>query len=908
MEQKSFEEVKSCWGEDDEELNFLEEAQARREGDRSKELLKELQRCQFVVMRRMVIVSQVAVLTLASSGNVGLRVAQELCHVTGKGGKASKGDKGETAKGGAKGKGKKGDSEPSQEDLAAALGVDQFEEPDTECPWCQVEYTDDSNFCGSCGKPRKALNCYNCESHYLKGTRFCHSCGLPRQGMPNGNLQAQNGAFTAGGHKPLGPAPFLGPDSSPSARTIGPDPIYQDQLLKEISELEMQEYTQDGEEGLPMRDMCRSVEMALDEPYNALVHRLRGRLVDFRGRCDFAASEKQRWRGERIQLRESSAKSCRPKSRSEKDKALQKITHQANHSLSVSRGARAGRQSVRLAGGVGGHGLELMEASEQDAGAIDMATNMILRSRLGGFVVSVVYAMIPLQSDVQTISSQFGSGCGTFFKFYSYLLLLALFAALAFGPLLVMQTVEQWDSFNLRMCGTLPCSLFIGSFYRSAGTQPEQWQSAVDLRKSSNGSLAVVQDIGQEAFDTQFAACPMVRRYVRDCRTFAVFAGIWDNSSGLSPYEVFTSSWRSLPGTQNQDWVIYSRFADMVQAEEPWPRCSVNSSAANQGFPGSCVPSGFQLSGRWFGTTSFDGTVPLHGFQLETFNASRCLAQSHAEDIRNMAGGISVSFANSGKELMLAFWYVFGNLVSIIFAVLFVLGWWQMTEAKYNFEQFSEKLEPLRWSSLTLGIWNFGLTTDSDRTLWAQNVASQLRLLYAEEKEQEKVKSRTAIDQNVLIFKRCLGFAVNLAIIVGLWISIWICTRDRDYLVELLGGFFQDCCSAAGVGQWLGYNLAPLMVTGAGVVLPPVVEILTQLESWPHYLHPRLNIYRFFLGQILTAGLYLAISLELLYDLPLWTGQDLVLQPLVEPCGYYPCKADHAGAEVLALAVTESMG
>ena len=33
--------------------------------------------------------------------------------------------------------------------------------------------------------------------------------------------------------------------------------------------------------------------------------------------------------------------------------------------------------------------------------------------------------------------------------------LLALFAALAFGPLLVMQTVEQWDSFNLRCRGAI---------------------------------------------------------------------------------------------------------------------------------------------------------------------------------------------------------------------------------------------------------------------------------------------------------------------------------------------------------------------------------------------------------------------------------------------------------------------
>ena len=113
------------------------------------------------------------------------------------------------------------------------------------------------------------------------------------------------------------------------------------------------------------------------------------------------------------------------------------------------------------------------------------------------------------------------------------------------------------------------------------------------------------------------------------------------------------------------------------------------------------------------------------------------------------------------------------------------------------------------------------------------------------------------------------------------------------------------------------------------------------------------------LAQILTAMLYMAISLELLYDLPLWTlgrwilpgqnrvwlgenlgfkksswtpdlgqyifqrrqmsepkptqqhrgwgikpmkrsGRDLLLQPLVEPCGTYPCKAPglpHVGSQ-----------
>ena len=64
----------------------------------------------------------------------------------------------------------KGDEAHEDTGLAAALGVDQFDEPDPQCPWCAADCAEDSDFCHSCGKLRKALTCYNCESHYLKGT------------------------------------------------------------------------------------------------------------------------------------------------------------------------------------------------------------------------------------------------------------------------------------------------------------------------------------------------------------------------------------------------------------------------------------------------------------------------------------------------------------------------------------------------------------------------------------------------------------------------------------------------------------------------------------------------------------------------------------------------------------------
>ncbi|CAE7337464.1 UPF1 [Symbiodinium sp. CCMP2592] len=664
----------------------------------------------------------------------------------------------------------------------------------------------------------------------------------------------------------------------------------------------------EGDDMWHMRDMCRTVERAIDPPYEGLVKRLQHRVLDYRARCEFALTEQMNWKKERRTIQEQCFE-LRTSLEAERDRVLQQTTKRANNSLAIGvmtgGSVRSGRASVKL----GQDALAMMkESGEQDSGTLDMAAAAIMRTRFGGLFIAALKEMIPLQGDVANITSQFGSGCGTFFKFYSYLLLLAMLATFFFAPLLLNHFAENRGTFSERMCGSyLPCFLFLGSFYKSSGVAVEQWVTAVELKPSTgNTSLSMLTDIGREAFDEKFAACPMVR-FVRDCRVQALFAGFLDNSTGLSAYDVFTSSWQNMPGTQNQDWVIYSRLADVIQAETPWPSCSVNETLAGQGFPGICKFSpASQLTGRWFASAeTFEGNLPKHGLQLELWNSStRCFVETRA-DVRNMVGGLPVTVESSGKDLWMAFWYFFGNMVSIIFAVLFFLGWWQMTEATYNYEQFTESLEPKGWSSLLLGLWNFRLNSESDREIWKQTMVSQLRAQFREEKDNEKARKRTLMDVYFLVLKRLLGFLLNLGIIAGLWIAIWICIRDRTQLVDSLAGSFEQCCNARGLGEWLGATLAPLLVTGAGAVLPPVTELLTSLEAWPQKYRAQLNIYRFFLGQILTAGLYAAICLELLYDWPIWTSGDLVLQPQVEPCGAYPCKADHAGAEMLSLVVTE---
>eukprot|EP00435_Cladocopium_sp_Y103_P053742 s1201_g17.t1 len=71
VQQSIFQKVKDYWGEDDDEVSFMEIASEA--GDfTGVERSKDLQKNQFAVMRRMVLMSNVAVMTLASSGNAGL--------------------------------------------------------------------------------------------------------------------------------------------------------------------------------------------------------------------------------------------------------------------------------------------------------------------------------------------------------------------------------------------------------------------------------------------------------------------------------------------------------------------------------------------------------------------------------------------------------------------------------------------------------------------------------------------------------------------------------------------------------------------------------------------------------------------------------------------------------------------
>lgn len=71
VQQSIFQKVKDYWGEDDDEVSFMEIASQA--GDfTGVERSKDLQKNQFAVMRRMVLMSNVAVMTLASSGNAGL--------------------------------------------------------------------------------------------------------------------------------------------------------------------------------------------------------------------------------------------------------------------------------------------------------------------------------------------------------------------------------------------------------------------------------------------------------------------------------------------------------------------------------------------------------------------------------------------------------------------------------------------------------------------------------------------------------------------------------------------------------------------------------------------------------------------------------------------------------------------
>ncbi|CAE8603124.1 unnamed protein product, partial [Polarella glacialis] len=86
---------------------------------------------------------------------------------------------------------------------------------------------------------------------------------------------------------------------------------------------------------------------------------------------------------------------------------------------------------------VGAGGLDVdLAGLEQDVGRIEMNMAQSRLSWLQAWGPKLLKMMMPMRKDIGFISSHYGSACGTFFEFYSVMILSALITLLCYTPLL----------------------------------------------------------------------------------------------------------------------------------------------------------------------------------------------------------------------------------------------------------------------------------------------------------------------------------------------------------------------------------------------------------------------------------------------------------------------------------------
>ena len=102
------------------------------------------------------------------------------------------------------------------------------------------------------------------------------------------------------------------------------------------------------------------------------------------------------------------------------------------------------------------------------------------------------------------------------------------------------------------------------------------------LLLSDDGSSLVI-DIGEEAFNTAFAKCPVVRGLR------AVYVRTSTLPLSFNAFDVFANTWSSENNKINDDFKLYTNINDAKSDSNPWTYCKYDLEFA--GFPADCGPS-----------------------------------------------------------------------------------------------------------------------------------------------------------------------------------------------------------------------------------------------------------------------------------------------------------------------------
>jgi len=122
----------------------------------------------------------------------------------------------------------------------------------------------------------------------------------------------------------------------------------------------------------------------------------------------------------------------------------------------------------------------------------------------------------------------------------------------------------------------------------------EKTMVAVEL---SSNALQVVTDIGEQAFNSKFKACPVVQ-YNRNGAVHSVYKRLTPIPDNFNAYKIFTETWRNTPtNTMGTDFEIFSNVNDLLNDQNQWTFCNYND--PDVAYPRDCGRHGW-VGGQWF--------------------------------------------------------------------------------------------------------------------------------------------------------------------------------------------------------------------------------------------------------------------------------------------------------------------
>ena len=170
--------------------------------------------------------------------------------------------------------------------------------------------------------------------------------------------------------------------------------------------------------------------------------------------------------------------------------------------------------------------------------------------------------------------------------------------------------------------------------------QSGRYTPMVELTANGGG---VVRDVGRQAFNEAFKACPVVR-YRRNGAVMAVYQRLTSLPANLDAYGLFVETWRNDSNQLNRDFRLFDRHRDLLTGSGPWSFCNYND--PDVAFPRDCGKTR-KTDNRWFSLPGgrFNARGLTAGASFEIHAREHCPVPPAAKTVLG-GGGLDVRGVN----------------------------------------------------------------------------------------------------------------------------------------------------------------------------------------------------------------------------------------------------------------------